>query len=144
MGQAMLILVNVPLAVIGGIVALYVSGQYLSVPSAVGFITLFGVAVLNGVVLVESINQRITDGHAVNDAVFDGAWSRLRPVLMTAITSALGLIPMLFATGAGAEIQRPLASVIVGGLVSATLLTLVILPVLYPWFSKQKIKDLSR
>jgi len=144
MGQAMLILVNVPLAVIGGIVALYVSGQYLSVPSAVGFITLFGVAVLNGVVLVESINQRITDGHAVNDAVFDGAWSRLRPVLMTAITSALGLIPMLFATGAGAEIQRPLATVIVGGLVSATLLTLVILPVLYPWFSKQKIKDLSR
>ena len=140
----MLILVNVPLAVIGGIVALYVSGQYLSVPSAVGFITLFGVAVLNGVVLVESINQRITDGHAVNDAVFDGAWSRLRPVLMTAITSALGLIPMLFATGAGAEIQRPLATVIVGGLVSATLLTLVILPVLYPWFSKQKIKDLSR
>ena len=137
-------LVNVPLAVIGGIVALYVSGQYLSVPSAVGFITLFGVAVLNGVVLVESINQRITDGHAVNDAVFDGAWSRLRPVLMTAITSALGLIPMLFATGAGAEIQRPLATVIVGGLVSATLLTLVILPVLYPWFSKQKIKDLSR
>ena len=109
-----------------------------------GFITLFGVAVLNGVVLVESINQRITDGHAVNDAVFDGAWSRLRPVLMTAITSALGLIPMLFATGAGAEIQRPLATVIVGGLVSATLLTLVILPVLYPWFSKQKIKDLSR
>ncbi|RUO55685.1 efflux RND transporter permease subunit [Pseudidiomarina homiensis] len=143
-GQAMLILVNVPLAVIGGIVALYVSGQYLSVPSAVGFITLFGVAVLNGVVLVESINQRITDGHTVDAAVFDGAWSRLRPVLMTAITSALGLIPMLFATGAGAEIQRPLATVIVGGLVSATLLTLVVLPVLYPWFSKQKVADLSR
>jgi cobalt-zinc-cadmium resistance protein CzcA len=143
-GQAMLILVNVPLAVIGGIVALYVSGQYLSVPSAVGFITLFGVAVLNGVVLVESINQRIADGHRVDAAVFDGAWSRLRPVLMTAITSALGLIPMFFATGAGAEIQRPLATVIVGGLVSATLLTLVVLPVLYPWFSKQKVKDLSR
>ena len=89
---------------------------------------------------VESINQRITDGHAVNDAVFDGAWPRLRRVLMTAITSALGLIPMLFATGAGAEIQRPLATVIVGGLVSATLLTLVILPVLYPWFSKQKLR----
>ena len=144
LGQAMLILVNVPLAIIGGIVALFISGQYLSVPSAVGFITLFGVAVLNGVVLVESINQRLTDGHAVKDAVFDGAWSRLRPVLMTAITSALGLIPMLFATGAGAEIQRPLATVIVGGLVSATFLTLVVLPVLYPWFSKQKIKDLSR
>lgn len=144
MGQAMLILVNVPLAIIGGIVALYISGQYLSVPSAVGFITLFGVAVLNGVVLVESINQRISDGHNLNDAVFDGAWSRLRPVLMTAITSALGLIPMLFATGAGSEIQRPLATVIVGGLVSATLLTLVILPVLYPWFSKQKVNDLGR
>ncbi|NWO01415.1 MAG: efflux RND transporter permease subunit [Idiomarinaceae bacterium] len=144
LGQAMLILVNVPLAIIGGIVALFISGQYLSVPSAVGFITLFGVAVLNGVVLVESINQRLTDGHRLNDAVFDGAWSRLRPVLMTAITSALGLIPMLFATGAGAEIQRPLATVIVGGLVSATFLTLVVLPVLYPWFSKQKIKDLSR
>ena len=144
LGQAMLILVNVPLAIIGGIVALFISGQYLSVPSAVGFITLFGVAVLNGVVLVESINQRLTDGHAVKDAVFDGAWSRLRPVLMTAITSALGLIPMLFATGAGAEIQRPLATVIVGGLVSATFLTLVVLPVLYPWFSKQKIKDSSR
>jgi len=144
LGQAMLILVNVPLAVIGGIVALFISGQYLSVPSAVGFITLFGVAVLNGVVLVESINQRIADGHQVTEAVFDGAWSRLRPVLMTAITSALGLIPMLFATGAGAEIQRPLATVIVGGLVSATLLTLVVLPVLYPWFSKQKVKELTR
>ena len=144
LGQAMLILVNVPLAVIGGIVALFISGQYLSVPSAVGFITLFGVAVLNGVVLVESINQRIADGHQVTEAVFDGAWSRLRPVLMTAITSALGLIPMLFATGAGAEIQRPLATVIVGGLVSATLLTLVVLPVLYPWFSKQKVTELTR
>jgi cobalt-zinc-cadmium resistance protein CzcA len=136
----MLILVNVPLAVIGGSVALYVSGQYLSVPSAVGFITLFGVALLNGVVLVESINQRVTDGHVVNNAVFDGAQSRLRPVLMTAITSALGLMPMLFATGSEAEIQRPLATVIFGGLVSATFLTLVILPILYPCFSNQKLR----
>ena len=143
-GQAMLILVNVPLAVIGGIFSLYISGQYLSVPSAVGFITLFGVAVLNGVVMVESINQRIADGLDSSKAIFEGATSRLRPVLMTAITSALGLIPMLMSNGVGAEIQRPLASVIVGGLVTATLLTLFVLPVLYSRFSKEKIKELSR
>jgi len=143
-GQAMLILVNVPLAVIGGVFSLYISGQYLSVPSAVGFITLFGVAVLNGVVMVESINQRVADGIDSSKAVFEGATSRLRPVLMTAITSALGLIPMLMSNGVGAEIQRPLASVIVGGLVTATLLTLFVLPVLYSKFSKEKIKELSR
>ena len=143
-GQAMLILVNVPLAVIGGVFSLYLSGQYLSVPSSVGFITLFGVAVLNGVVMVESINQRINDGLESSKAIFEGATSRLRPVLMTAITSALGLIPMLMSNGVGAEIQRPLASVIVGGLVTATLLTLFVLPVLYPWFSKKKIEELSR
>ncbi|KGJ89547.1 efflux RND transporter permease subunit [Colwellia psychrerythraea] len=143
-GQALLILVNVPLAVIGGIFSLYISGQYLSVPSSVGFITLFGVAVLNGVVMVESINQLVKDGVDTSKAVFDGAISRLRPVLMTAITSALGLTPMLMSNGVGAEIQRPLASVIVGGLVTATLLTLFVLPVLYAWFSKAKIKDLRR
>jgi cobalt-zinc-cadmium resistance protein CzcA len=143
-GQAMLILVNVPLAVIGGVFSFYLSGQYLSVPSSVGFITLFGVAVLNGVVMVESINQRIRDGLEVSQAVFEGATSRLRPVLMTAITSALGLIPMLMSNGVGAEIQRPLASVIVGGLVTATLLTLFVLPVLYRWFSRKKIEELSR
>ncbi|MCJ8292869.1 MAG: CusA/CzcA family heavy metal efflux RND transporter [Colwellia sp.] len=143
-GQAMLILVNVPLAIIGGIFALYISEQYLSVPSSVGFITLFGVAVLNGVVMVESINQLVKDGIDTSTAVFDGAVSRLRPVLMTAITSALGLIPMLMSNGVGAEIQRPLASVIVGGLVTATLLTLFVLPVLYPWFSKTKIVQLTR
>jgi len=142
-GQAMLILVNVPLAVIGGVFSLWISGQYLSVPSSVGFITLFGVAVLNGVVMVESINQRINDGLAVADAVFDGAVSRLRPVLMTAITSALGLIPMLLSSGVGAEIQKPLASVIVGGLVTATFLTLFVLPVLFAWFSKAKLKDMA-
>ena len=142
-GQAMLILVNVPLAIIGGIFSLYISGQYLSVPSSVGFITLFGVAVLNGVVMVESINQRIQDGLAISEAVFEGATSRLRPVLMTAITSALGLIPMLMSNGVGAEIQRPLASVIVGGLVTATLLTLFVLPVLFSCFSKAKITELT-
>ncbi|WP_111978742.1 CusA/CzcA family heavy metal efflux RND transporter [Algibacillus agarilyticus] len=143
-GQAMLILVNVPLAVIGGVFSLYISNQYLSVPSSVGFITLFGVAVLNGVVMVESINQRIRDGLDTSKAIFDGATSRLRPVLMTAITSALGLIPMLMSNGVGAEIQRPLASVIVGGLVTATLLTLFVLPALYEFFSRKKIEELSR
>lgn len=143
-GQAVLILVNIPLAVIGGVFSLYLSDQYLSVPSSVGFITLFGVAVLNGVVMVESINQRIKDGLNADTAVFDGATSRLRPVLMTAMTSALGLIPMLLSNGVGSEIQRPLASVIVGGLITATLLTLFVLPVLYKTFSAAKIKALSR
>lgn len=143
-GQAALILVNIPLAVIGGVFSLYLSGQYLSVPSSVGFITLFGVAVLNGVVMVESINLRITDNIDVAKAAFEGAVSRLRPVLMTALTSALGLIPMLMSNGVGAEIQKPLASVIVGGLVTATFLTLFVLPVLYPVFSKEKVRDLQR
>jgi len=142
-GQAMLILVNVPLAIIGGVVALYISGQYLSVPSSVGFITLFGVAVLNGVVMVESINQRMLAGETPNTAAFNGAISRLRPVLMTALTSALGLIPMLMSNGIGAEIQKPLATVIVGGLVTATLLTLFVVPVLFTKFSKAKIAQLS-
>ncbi|NQZ86430.1 MAG: efflux RND transporter permease subunit [Colwellia sp.] len=142
-GQAMLILVNVPLAIIGGIFSLYITEQYLSVPSSVGFITLFGVAVLNGVVMVDSINQRVKEGLSPVNAVFDGATSRLRPVLMTAITSALGLIPMMMSDGVGAEIQRPLASVIVGGLVTATFLTLFVLPVLYQLFSKTKIKQLT-
>ena len=143
-GQALLILVNVPLAVIGGVFSLWISGQYLSVPSSVGFITLFGVAVLNGVVMVESINQRIQDGLSVDTAVFEGAVSRLRPVLMTAITSALGLIPMLLSTGVGAEIQKPLASVIVGGLVTATFLTLFVLPALFKRFSSAKLDDMRR
>jgi len=137
-GQALLIMVNVPLALIGGIFALYLTGQYLSVPSSVGFITLFGVAVLNGVVMVESINQRIEDGQPMHDAVYEGAVSRLRPVLMTALTSALGLIPVLMSTGVGAEIQKPLASVIEGGLISATFLTLFVVPCLFVFFSKAK------
>ena len=144
-GQAMLILVNLPLAMIGGIVALYISGQYLSVPSSIGFITLFGVAVLNGVVMVEAINLRIQTGtESIANAVYEGAVSRLRPVLMTAITSALGLIPIIMSSGVGSEIQRPLATVIVGGLVTATFLTLFVLPVLYGWFSKGRIEEMSR
>ncbi len=140
-GQAVLILINLPLAMIGGIFALWISGQYLSVPSSIGFITLFGVAVLNGVVMVEAINLRIENTkEALKKAIFEGAISRVRPVLMTAIVAALGLIPMILSTGIGAEIQRPLATVIVGGLVTATFLTLFVLPVLFAWFSKGKIK----
>ncbi len=144
-GQAMLILVNLPLAMIGGIVALYISGQYLSVPSSIGFITLFGVAVLNGVVMVEAINLRIETGtESIAKAVYEGAISRLRPVLMTAIIAALGLIPMIMSNGVGSEIQRPLATVIVGGLITATFLTLFVLPVLYGWFSKGRIEKMRR
>lgn len=142
-GQALLIMLNVPLALIGGIVALSVSGQYLSVPGSIGFIALFGIAVLNGVVMVNAINQKREGGVDVNHAVFDGALSRLRPVLMTAATSALGLIPMLLATGIGSEVQRPLATVVIGGLISSTLLTLFVLPALYEVFSKAKYKTLN-
>ena len=139
-GQALLILINLPLAMIGGIFALFISGQYLSVPSSIGFITLFGVAVLNGVVMVEAINLRLESGKcSLFDAVFEGAVSRLRPVLMTAIIAALGLIPMILSTGVGSEIQRPLAVVIVGGLFTATFLTLFVLPALFAFFSRGKL-----
>ena len=138
--QALLIMLNVPLALIGGIAALYLSGQYLSVPGSIGFIALFGIAVLNGVVMVNAINQRLSSGD-IDQIVFEGALSRLRPVLMTAATTALGLIPMMLASGVGSEVQRPLATVVVGGLFSSTLLTLFVLPVLYNVFSKQVIED---
>jgi len=138
-GQAALIMLNVPLALIGGIAALYFSGQYLSVPGSIGFIALFGVAVLNGVVMVNSINQRLGGGSTLQIAVFEGALSRLRPVLMTASIAALGLIPMLLSTGVGSEVQKPLATVVVGGLVSSTLLTLFVIPVLYGIFSKSAL-----
>lgn len=135
--QVLLIMANVPLALIGGIVALYVSGTYLSVPSSIGFITLFGVAVLNGVVLVDSINQRRQSGEALYDCVYEGTVGRLRPVLMTALTSALGLIPILLSSGVGSEIQKPLAVVIIGGLFSSTALTLLVLPTLYRWLYRR-------
>jgi len=134
-GQALLIMLNVPLALIGGIAALFFSGQYLSVPGSIGFIALFGVAVLNGVVMVSAINQRLTGGLSPEEAVFAGAFSRLRPVLMTASIAALGLLPMLLSSGVGSEVQRPLATVVVGGLFSSTLLTLFVLPSLYRTFS---------
>jgi len=140
--QGLLIMVNVPLALIGGIFALAISGQYLSVPSSIGFITLFGVAVLNGVVMVNAINRRLEDGVNISIAIIEGATSRLRPVLMTATIAALGLIPLLLSSGVGSEIQKPLATVVIGGLVSSTVLTLFVLPVLYAGFSKSKILDI--
>jgi cobalt-zinc-cadmium resistance protein CzcA len=131
-----LILTNVPFAAIGGIVALAVTGQYLSVPSAIGFITVFGVAMLNGIVLVSFLNARRAAGLPLGDAIVEGSVLRLRPVLMTASVAILGLLPMLLSTGVGAETQRPLATVVVGGLVTSTLLTLLLLPVVYDWIER--------
>jgi cobalt-zinc-cadmium resistance protein CzcA len=133
--NALLIILNVPFALVGGIFALAVSGQYLSVPSSVGFIALFGVAVLNGVVMVSYFNQLVRQGIPLDEAVAQGAMLRLRPVLMTATVASLGLIPLLLSSGIGSEVQRPLATVVVGGLASSTLLTLLVVPALYRWFA---------
>jgi cobalt-zinc-cadmium resistance protein CzcA len=136
--QALLILANIPFALIGGIVALWLTGEYLSVPASVGFIALLGIAVLNGVVLVGHFNQLAERGLTLTEVVVAGAKRRLRPVLMTASITAFGLIPLLFATGPGSEIQRPLAIVVIGGLITATALTLLILPMLYRRFAFPK------
>lgn len=141
--QAGLIILNIPFAMIGGVVSLYFSGLYLSVPASVGFITLFGVAVLNGVVMVAYFNQLREAGRTVLQAVQEGAERRLRPVLMTALIASFGLVPMLLATGPGSELQRPLAVVVIGGLFTSTLLTLVLLPTLYAWLegrAEQKLQ----
>ncbi len=134
---ATLIIANVPFATIGGLLALFVTGQYVSVPSAIGFIAVFGVAMLNGIVLVSFINELREKGRSIGEAVRQGAELRLRPVLMTASVAILGLVPMLLSTGVGAETQRPLASVVVGGLITSTLLTLVLLPVIYEWMESR-------
>ena len=138
--QAILVFTNIPLALVGGVVALAVSGEYLSVPASVGFIALMGIAVLNGLVLVTCFNQLAARGMPLDEVVRQGALRRLRPVLMTASITALGLIPLLLATGPGSEVQRPLAIVVIGGLVSSTLLTLVLLPLLYRRFSRPSLK----
>jgi cobalt-zinc-cadmium resistance protein CzcA len=138
MRLALLVIFNLPFALIGGVFALYLSGLYLSVPASVGFIVLFGVAVLNGVVLVSRIAQLRDEGASVEEAVARGSDDRLRPVLMTASIAIFSLIPMLYATGPGSEVQRPLATVVVGGLLTSTLLTLVILPALYRWFERRR------
>jgi cobalt-zinc-cadmium resistance protein CzcA len=129
--QSVLVLTNVPFALIGGIFTLWLSGEYLSVPASIGFIALLGIAVLNGVVMLTYFNQLITTGMPIAEVVVEGSRRRLRPVLMTASIAAFGLVPLLFASGPGSEIQRPLAIVVIGGLVSSTLLTLLLLPLLY-------------
>jgi heavy metal efflux system protein len=136
--QAFLIITNIPFALIGGILALVIGRFNLSVSASVGFIALFGVAVLNGIVMVSYFNELRRRGQLIEHAVVQGAALRLRPVLITALVAALGLVPMLFATGPGSEIQKPLAAVVIGGLVSSTLLTLFVLPVLYRWFEEKR------
>ncbi len=139
--QAVLILINVPFALIGGVVVLYFSGLYLSVPASVGFIALVGVAIENAVVLVNHFNQLRHGGLTIEQAVRQGAERRLRPVLMTAILTILGLVPLLLATGPGSEIQRPLAVVVIGGTFSSLILTLVLLPTLYAWIEERKVRQ---
>ena len=135
---SLLILVNIPFAMVGGIISLALSGEYLSVPASVGFIALLGIAVLNGLVMVTCFRQLREDGLSLEQAVRQGAARRLRPVMMTATIAAFGLVPLLFATGPGSEIQRPLAIVVIGGLVSATMLTLILLPILYQRFGESR------
>ncbi len=137
---AALIILVLPFASIGGVVALFVTGEYLSVPASVGFIALWGIAVLNGVVLVSYIRSLRDEGMSQADAVLQGCKQRFRPVLMTATVAMLGLIPMLFANGPGSEVQRPLAIVVIGGLITSTLLTLVVLPTLYKWFEEKPVE----
>jgi cobalt-zinc-cadmium resistance protein CzcA len=136
--QALLVLSNIPFALVGGIVALWIAREYLSVPASVGFIALLGIAVLNGIVLVSHFNQLHAEGLPLIECVRQGAQRRLRPVMMTASITALGLIPLLFASGPGSEVQRPLAIVVIGGLITATALTLLILPILYLRFGQPR------
>lgn len=137
---ATLIITVLPFASIGGIVALFLTGEYLSVPASVGFIALWGIAVLNGVVLVSYIRGLREQGLRVHEAVVEGATLRFRPVMMTATVAMLGLIPFLFSTGPGSEVQRPLAIVVIGGLITSTLLTLIVLPTIYRWFDEEEVE----
>ena len=139
--QATLIIVNIPFALVGGVLALWISGEYLSVPASVGFIALLGIAVLNGLVLISYFNQLHAEETDMRRVVFEGAQRRLRPVLMTASIAAFGLVPLLFASGPGAEIQKPLAIVVIGGLVTSTLLTLFLLPILFERFGVAGAKE---
>jgi cobalt-zinc-cadmium resistance protein CzcA len=135
--NALLIFTGVPLALTGGIVALWLRGLPFTISAAVGFIALSGVAVLNGLVMVTFIENMRRDGVALAPAVHDGSVTRLRPVLMTALVASLGFVPMAIASGTGAEVQRPLATVVIGGIVSSTILTLLVLPLLYRLFHQE-------
>jgi cobalt-zinc-cadmium resistance protein CzcA len=134
--DALLVFTGVPLALTGGVAFLWIGGIPFSISAAVGFIALSGVAVLNGLVLITFINRLRADGHPIEEAVREGAIARLRPVLMTALVASLGFLPMMLATGRGAEVQRPLATVVVGGILTSTVLTLLVLPVLYLLFAR--------
>lgn len=142
--SASLIFVNVPLALIGGILGLFITGEYLSVPASVGFIALFGIAVQNGLVLVSYVNQLREEGHDTSEAIIEACLLRLRPVLMTALTTILGLVPLLISHGMGSEVQRPLAVVVVFGLISSTFLTLILIPTLYQWFAPNLTEDAKK
>jgi cobalt-zinc-cadmium resistance protein CzcA len=136
--HAVLVYTGVPLALTGGIIALWLRGMPFSISAGIGFIALSGVAVLNGVVMITFINQLRDEGKSMRDAVTEGSLARLRPVLMTALVASLGFVPMALNTGMGAEVQRPLATVVIGGLVSSTILTLFVLPALYMWLGGRK------
>jgi cobalt-zinc-cadmium resistance protein CzcA len=135
--QALLVMLNVPFALVGGIAALWLRGLNLNLSASVGFIALFGIAVLNGVVLIAYLNLLRDGGKALDEAVREGSEVRLRPVLMTALVASFGFIPMAVATSAGSEVQRPLATVVIGGLITSTALTLIVLPVLYQWLEER-------
>jgi cobalt-zinc-cadmium resistance protein CzcA len=136
--RALLIMVNLPFALVGGVAALWIRGLNVSLSAAVGFIALFGIAVLNGLVMVSAITRLCEQGAPLRHAVVKGATLRLRPVLMTALVASLGFVPMAVSTSPGAEVQRPLATVVIGGLVSSTVLTLLVLPVLYEWMERAR------
>jgi cobalt-zinc-cadmium resistance protein CzcA len=136
--QAALVFTGIPFAISGGVLALVARGMPFSMSAGVGFIALFGVAVLNGVVMMTFINQLREQGQPVAEAVREGALTRLRPVLMTALVAGLGFVPMALSHGTGAEVQRPLATVVIGGLITSTVLTLLLLPMLYGWFERDR------
>jgi cobalt-zinc-cadmium resistance protein CzcA len=136
--QALLVYTGIPLAVTGGVLSLWLREMPFSISAAVGFIALSGVAVLNGLVMITYFNQLREEGHTIREAVIEGSLTRLRPVLMTALVASLGFVPMAIATGTGAEVQRPLATVVIGGILSSTFLTLIVLPVLYAWFERER------
>jgi heavy metal efflux system protein len=138
--DALLVFSAVPLALTGGVAALWLRDMTFSISSAVGFIALSGVAVLNGLVMITFIRQLVGEGVPPHEAIYRGALTRLRPVVMTALVASLGFVPMAIATGTGAEVQKPLATVVIGGLISATLLTLLVLPALYARFSGRAIR----
>ncbi|MEO8452932.1 MAG: efflux RND transporter permease subunit, partial [Gemmatimonadota bacterium] len=138
--HALVVMLNVPFALVGGVAALWVRGLHLNLSAAVGMIAVFGVAILNGLVLVSYVNQLRAAGHSLGEAIRDGAMVRLRPVLATATVASMGFLPMAISTSAGAEVQRPLATVVIGGLVSSTLLTLVVLPTVYAWVERRRMR----